>query len=95
MVPDPNPSDSDVLDPRHPSKLAAAEQMCSIDGNVDVRPALYNHNRCGQRSIPDPSNPSSEVRPQGLKQGETLENDTVLACSCVLFAVDYCVYVYI
>lgn len=76
MVPDPNPADSDSLDSRDPTKLSAADQMCSIDGNTDPRPAIYNLDRCGERAIPDPRDPLSEVR--GLKQGEILANATVI-----------------
>lgn len=83
MVPDPNPADSDSLDLRDPAKLSAADQMCTKDGNVDSRPALYNLDRCREGDIPDPRSPPSEVR--GLKQGE-IANNTVTIARILLLA---------
>ena len=75
MIPDPDPAESNEVDYNHPSKLAAAEQMCTVDGV----PELYDHNQCGVRVIPDPSDPQKEVNiPKGNEQGELLENDTVI-----------------
>lgn len=76
MVPDPNPTESDSVDDRHPSKLSAADQMCTRDRNFDTRPAAYNHDKCGKKSIPNPRDPNSEVRPRGFEQGE-IANNTV------------------
>lgn len=79
MVPDPDPADSDSNDDRHPSKLSAADQMCTRNASADSGPALYNHDQCGkEKPSPDPKDPKSEVRPRGLEQGDSqLANNTV------------------
>lgn len=80
MIPDPDPADSNELDDRHPSKLTAAEQMCTIAiPGQDPINQLYNHDQCGvQAETADPNDPESEVLPEGFKQGELSENDTVI-----------------
>lgn len=83
MVPDPDPARSSEVDYRHPSKLTAAEQMCS-DYHVDdfgdeiEVPQMYNHDKCGTLAKADPTDTKSEVRPEGKQQGELSANDTVI-----------------
>lgn len=88
MVPDPNPADSRSVNSRDPAKLSAADQMCTVDGDVDSRPALYNHDKCGRKGIPNPRDPKSEVRPFGLKQGEIANNTVIVYDHCVSYAID-------
>jgi hypothetical protein len=79
MVPDPNPADSDSLDDRSPSKLAAAEQMCRI-GVDNYGPAKYNYDKCGSNFVPDVRDPLIEVvkGPDALEQGDLeIANNTV------------------
>ncbi len=82
VIPDPDPADAvGVTDNRDPRVLAAAEQMCTVDGTKDPTPALYNYdglcNVEAAEQTPDPKDPNNEAKPKSQKAGVDV-NTTVI-----------------